>query len=77
GMGEPLSLNERKNCADYWKIKDYPLRRTMIVTHEDAYHENGIMGEYSSLYNMAFFQPVDQMVYKYKKNKRKFRALDD
>lgn len=77
GMGEPLSYRERKNCADYWKIEDYSLRKTMIVTHEEAYHEDEIMREYSSIYNMAFFQPVDRMVYQYKKNKRKFRSLDD
>lgn len=77
GVGEPLSDKDRKNSADYWEIKDYFLRGTMIVTHEDAYHEDEIMGEYSSLYNMAFFQPVDHMVYKYKRNKKKFRSLDD
>lgn len=77
GVGEPLSGKDRKNSADYWEIKDYFLRGTMIVTHEDAYHEDEIMGEYSSLYNMAFFQPVDHMVYKYKRNKKKFRSLED
>lgn len=77
GMGDPLSFRERKNCADYWKIEDYPLRGTMAISHEDAYHEDEIMREYSSIYNMSFFQPVDHMVYRYKKNKRKFRTLDD
>lgn len=77
GVGEPLSFGERKNCADYWKIKDYSLRKTMVITHEEAYHEDEIMREYASLYNMSFFQPVDHMVYRYKKNKRKFRTLDD
>ena len=77
GVGEPLSYRERKNCADYWKIEDYSLRKTMTVTHEEAYHEDEIMREYASIYNMSFFQPVDHMVYQYKKNKRKFRTLGD
>ena len=49
----------------------------MTVTHEEAYHEDEIMREYASIYNMSFFQPVDHMVYQYKKNKRKFRTLGD
>lgn len=77
GVGEPLSFEERKCCADYWKIEDYAFRRYMVITHEDSYHENEIMGQYSSIYNMAFFQPVDHMVYQYRKNKDKFQRLDD
>lgn len=77
GVGEPLSFEERKCCADYWKIEDYAFRRYMVITHEDSYHENEIMGQYSSIYNMAFFQPVDHMVYRYRKNKDKFQRLDD
>ncbi len=77
GVGEPLSFKERKYCADYWKIEDYAFRKYMVITHEDSYHENEIMGQYSSIYNMAFFQPVDHMVYRYRKNKDKFQRLDD
>ena len=77
GVGAPLSFEERKNCADYWKIEDYPLRKRMVLTHEDGYHENEIMEQYSSIYNMAFFQPVDHMVYQYRKNKGNFRRLEN
>lgn len=77
GVGEPLSSGEQENCADYWKIEDYFLRKTMIITHEEAYHEDEIMREYASLYNMSFFQPVDHIIYQYKKNKSKFQTLDD
>ena len=77
GVGKPLRDNELKDLAEYWTIEHYWLRRTISVTHEDAYHENEIMGQYSSLYNMNFFQPVERMDYKYKKNRKKFKDLYD
>ena len=77
GVGKALRESELEDRADYWTIEHYWFRRTMIVTHEDAYHKDEIMGQYSSIYNMDFFQPVDRMVYKYKRNKKKFRQLYD
>lgn len=77
GVGAPLSTEKPENCTDYWIIEEYPLRRTIIVTHENAFDEQAVMEDFSSIYNMAFFQPVDRMVYKYGKNKEKFRALND
>lgn len=77
GVGEPLSSEERRKCSDYWKIEDYLFQRRMIVTHGDSYSQTDIIREYSSLYNMNLFQPADRMIYKYRRNKGRFLALEN
>ncbi len=77
GVGEPMTSEERKSCSNYWKIEDYLFQRCMILTYGDSYHQNEIIKEYSSLYNMTFFQPADRMIYKYRRNKSKFLSLND
>lgn len=77
GVGETLSLEERKSCLNYWKIEDYLFQRRMILTYGNPDHQSEIIKEYSSLYNMDFFQPADRIVYKYRRNKDKFLSLND
>ena len=77
GVGEPLSPEEIKSCSSYWKIDDYPFQGRMELTYGNSYHQSDIIKEYSSLYDMSFFQPADRIVYKYRRNKSKFLSLND
>lgn len=73
GVGEPLSYSVRKERSGYWRIKDYSFRKCIEVTYEEPYHQMKLMSEYSTAYNMSFFQPSARVVYKYEKDKSKFR----
>ncbi len=77
GVGEPLSAEERRTCSNYWKIEDYLFQGRMIVTYGDSYSQSNIIKKYSSLYNGTLFQPADRMIYKYRRNKGRFLALEN
>ena len=73
GVGEPLSYSVRKERSGYWRIKEYSFRKCIEVTYEEPYHQMKLMSEYSTAYNMSFFQPSARVVYKYEKDKSRFR----
>ena len=68
GNGEPLSRNEREFRSEYWKIVDYPFKKRVILTYEAPYGQLELMREYSTLYQMSFFQPSARIVYDYRNN---------
>lgn len=76
GNGEPLSRNEREFRSEYWKIVDYPFKKRVILTYEAPYGQLELMREYSTLYQMSFFQPSARIVYDYRKNEEKYKAYD-
>lgn len=75
GVGDPLTEEQRKDRAGYWRIDDYPGKHRLILTYVDAYGQLELMRQYSTAYDRMLFQPVARIEYCYKKSKDKFRAL--
>lgn len=67
GVGNVLSGEEKGQLAGYWRIKDYPVRHQMTLDYVEPYGQLNLMQEYSSLYQMTFFQPSAKIVYRYTK----------
>lgn len=74
GVGNSLSEEEREGRAGYWRLDNYPRKHRLVLTYVDAYGQPELMREYSSAYNMMFFQPAARIEYYYKENKNKFHA---
>ena len=68
GVGEELSGSERKELAGYWKITDHVISRRMTLEYIEPYGQLDLMQKYSSLYQMAFFQPTAKIEYHYRKS---------
>lgn len=77
GVGDELGPEERRSRSEYWQIKDYPYRNTMVLTHMDAYQQMELMKQYSSIYGMRLFAAPARIEYKYKTNKDKYRSYDE
>lgn len=76
GVGESLPRDVRKNRAGYFKIEDYPFKHQIVLSYVEAYRQLDLMREYSTVYNMAFFQPSARVVYTYTINKNRYLASD-
>lgn len=75
GVGEPMSVEERQNCAGYWKIKSYPIKRTVELEYQESYGQMKVMRQYSTLYGMGIFQPASRIVCYYRKGEKdKYRG---
>lgn len=75
GTGEPMTLEERKNCAGYWKIENYPIKKQIKLEYQEPYGQMEIMRDKSTLYGMRMFQPTPHIVCRYRKGKKdKYRG---
>ena len=77
GVGDPLTEEQRKERAGYWRIDDYPGKHRLILTYVDAYGQLELMRQYSTAYDRMLFQPVARIEYCYKKSKDKYRKADN
>ncbi len=77
GVGDPLEPEEKNNCAGYWKISNYPLRRYMVLDYQEAYGQMEIMRQYSTAYSMPLFQASDRIEIKYERKRKKYSSLRD
>ncbi len=77
GVGMPLSSGEREERSDYWKIEKYQFRKHIRLTYIESYRQLDIMREYSTIYNMALFQPSARIEYTCKKNEDKYRSYGE
>lgn len=68
-------VTDMEGGRPYWKIEEYPRRRRMTLTYMEPYGQPELMGQYSSAYGMAFFQPSARIEVEYQVDQSKYGSM--